>query len=53
MFNFNELFLLLGKLEYFTKEQIEFIVLKLNNNNAYSLYLQQVISSDIKKLKSI
>ena len=50
MYNFEELFLILGKDEYFTKEQIDYIVLKLNDKNLYSLYLQQVMSNDIKTL---
>ena len=51
MYNFQELKEILT-LEYFTIEQINFIALKLIDKRNYSLYLQSVMASDMKKIKS-
>jgi hypothetical protein len=48
--DFNELYILLGKEEYFTREQILFLVDKLKDKNFNSFYLQSIMSADKKKI---
>jgi hypothetical protein len=48
--DFNDLYILLGKDEYFTREQILFLVDKLKDNKFNSFYLQSIMSSDRKKI---
>ena len=49
MYNFQELLEILT-LDYFTREQINYIAIKLIDKNSHSFYLQSVMSADIKKI---
>jgi hypothetical protein len=48
--NYKDLYILLGEEQYFTREQLVFILGKLNDANFHSFYLQQIMSNDKKKL---
>ena len=47
---YKDLYTLLGEEQYFTREQLLFILGKLNDASYNSFYLQQVMSNDRKKL---
>ena len=51
MYNFQELLEILT-LDYFTREQINYIAIKLIDKNSHSFYLQSVMAGDIKKINS-
>jgi hypothetical protein len=48
--NYNDLYILLGKDEYFTKTQILYLVAKLDDNEFNSFYFQSLMSADKKKI---
>ena len=48
--DYNDLYILLGKDEYFTKYQILFLVDKLKDHKFNSFFLQSLMSADKKKV---
>jgi hypothetical protein len=51
-YNFQDLLTMLTE-EYFTREQINYLAMKLSDPKCNSIYLQSVMHSDIKAIKSI
>jgi hypothetical protein len=51
-FNFTELLEILT-LEYYTREQINYLAMKLIDKNCNSIYLQSVMAGDLKTIKDI
>jgi hypothetical protein len=51
-YNFTELLEILT-LEYFSREQINYIAMKLIDKDCNSIYLQSVMAGDLKTIKDI